>query len=80
MRPTQFGPGWAMDATTLAIGACFWLLLHVVATGSGRHSAGVRRADFAYRPRVRRRDRIRGAEAPFVEVPWYQHEGSLRGL
>ncbi len=80
MRPTQFGPGWAMDATTLVIGACFWLLLHVVATGSGTSfgaSGGlILLIVLAFAEGIG----SGGAEAPFVEEPWSQHEGSLRGL
>ncbi len=80
MRPTQFGPSWALDATTtLSIGACFWLLLHVVAMDSGTSFGAfgglILLIVLAFAEGIGS-----GAEAPFVEEPWYQHEGSLRGL
>lgn len=80
MRPTQVGPGWARDATPLAIGACLWLFLNVVATGSG---TSFRAFDGLILLFV-----LAGAEGlgsgetetPSIGEPWYQYEGCLRGL
>ncbi len=80
MRPTQFGPSCAMDATMLAIGACSWLLLHAVATDSGT-SIGALGGLILLIVLVFAEGIGSGvAEAPFGEEPWYQYEGSLRGL
>lgn len=80
MRPTQVEPGWASDATPLAIGTCLWLILNAVATGSGTSfrafdglillfvlacAAGLGSGD---------------TETPSIREPWYQYEGCLRGL
>jgi len=80
MWPTRHEPNLEIDAATLGVGACLWVVLTGAAAGSGTSLGALDGLIVLAVLALVSGIGSMGTEAPSAEESWYQYEGSVRGL